>query len=149
MNMAVFLEKKTGRWIMSRNIIFVLMYHRHKLEILSGYGSRLSRNSFIFIICFSFNQSRRDYSYIQDPLNSWRCSPVQYKCLWTDVSSSSYLHETLTCCFEVYAGAQYCFHSYDYTIQCKMYSAVRYDVMTHLLVHFIFNFGSCSAPRFL
>jgi hypothetical protein len=25
------LNKKTGRWIMSRNIIFALMYHRHKL----------------------------------------------------------------------------------------------------------------------
>jgi hypothetical protein len=27
---AVFYTKK-GRWIMSRNVIFVLMYHRHKL----------------------------------------------------------------------------------------------------------------------
>jgi hypothetical protein len=46
-------EMKTGRWIMSRNIIFVLMYHRHKLldfineNLFSGYmkacvGSRSS-----------------------------------------------------------------------------------------------------------
>jgi hypothetical protein len=29
-NKTVFLDK-TGQWIMSRNIIFLLLYHRHKL----------------------------------------------------------------------------------------------------------------------
>jgi hypothetical protein len=35
------LQFQTGRWIMSRNIIFVLMYHRHKLLDLNYNSLRL------------------------------------------------------------------------------------------------------------